>query len=654
MGPASRPTIQIDEILPVGTPFSEEAPSHPAQAQLGNPSFGAEIVRANRQTFPPSTALQSKLATPRPALVSYGSSRSVNSWDDEPPPYESSSVSPIPNSSSESLPLRQVSKHSGQNGRISRFLQAVKAKVYSHIHPKTVLDMIDIREVFWPFSWRKYLTLLVVAAFVAGIIVSNHYVHWINKAMQITRRNMLPVLVIVIGLEPIMIIIILLVARVPRLPTFPGSPATDSSSDIDVEKSASATEKTGDHRTALVIPCHNSDHEVVAKVLQSAYPHFRPQDIFIVDNGRSRYPLSPDFRQFIRGQSPDINYIWSPIGSKNAAQLVGAMAAKKYEFIMTVDDDVSIPPTFRPPIDKMDDVTKGCAFPLKAIDGNGNVPLFMVAWQDCEYKMAGLTKLAESSICGVLYPHSAGWFCERETMIDLISNYHSIDFIAEDVNTGLSMQKMKKRIAFDASCVLETEVPTNILGPGLNWWNQRYRSWEMGRHGRLLAFADRLLFGLNGQTTPWGIFTQKFIHLYSIATIVVDWVRIPVFVTMGPSPHFWFLGCLLMLAATLPILAFKYINARHRPDLQPRLSAALTYPLYKQLYALVSIFGAIRSVIFYIGGHRRPKTIKKMISENDPNTFWLDPRFDSNPAWLADEAEVQMASKQTCTIALKM
>jgi cellulose synthase/poly-beta-1,6-N-acetylglucosamine synthase-like glycosyltransferase len=257
--------------------------------------------------------------------------------------------------------------------------------------------------------------------------------------------------------------------------------------------------------------------------------------------------------------------------------------------------------------------------------------------------MSGLTKLAESSICGVLYPHGAGWFCEKETLIDLISNYHSIDFIAEDVNTGLSMQRMKKRIAFDATCVLETEVPTTVLGPGLNWWNQRYRSWEMGRHGRLIAFADRMLLSLNGQTTPWGIFTQKFIHLYSIATIIVDWVRIPVFVTMGGDKNFWRLGCLLMLAATLPILAFKYFNARHRPDLQPRFWAAITYPLYKQLYALVSIFGAIRAVIFYAGGHKKPKTIKNMIKDNDPNALWLDPRFDSNPAFLADEAEALLA-----------
>lgn len=501
--------------------------------------------------------------------------------------------------------------------------------------------MIDIREVFWPFTWKKYIVLAIVAALAVGIAISDHYFGWIKKSMEITRSNMLPVLIIVLGLEPLMITVILLVARVPPLHPDASPPAEPPVSEtlIDLEKAASIIESPPNNRTALVIPCHNSDHEATSKVLKSAFVHFSPKDIFVVDNGRSRHPPSPDFRNFIRSEHPDINYIWSPIGSKNAAQLVGAMAAKDHDWIMTVDDDVSIPANFRAPIDKMDDITKGCAFPLKAVDANGDVPMCMVAWQDCEYKMSGLTKLAESSICGVLYPHGAGWFCERDTLIDLISNYHSIDFIAEDVNTGLSMQRMKKRIAFDATCVLETEVPTTVLGPGLNWWNQRYRSWEMGRHGRLVAFADRMLLSLNGQTTPWGIFTQKFIHLYSIATIVVDWVRVPVLVTMGNDVNFWRMGLPLMLAATLPILAFKYFNARHRPDLQPRFWAAITYPLYKQLYSLVSVFGAIRAVIFYAGGHKKPKTIRKMIKDQDPNALWLDPGFESNPAFLADEAE---------------
>jgi hypothetical protein len=373
--------------------------------------------------------------------------------------------------------------------------------------------------------------------------------------------------------------------------------------------------------------------------MDSAFKHFHPSSIFIVDNARSMHPKSHDFRDYVHSLHPEINYIWSPIGSKNAAQLVGAVAAKNFEFVFTVDDDVCIPANFRAPVDKIDDVTKGVAFPLKATNADGDVPLFLVAWQDCEYRMAGLVKLAESDICGVLYPHGAGWFCERETMVDLISNYHSLDFIAEDVNTGISMQKMKKRIAFDASCILETEVPTTFIGAGLNWYNQRVRSWEMGRHGRVLAFAGRMLFSFNGQTTLHGIFWQKFVHFYSLACIVVDWVRIPVLVTMGTNGAYWRQAGLLMLVSVFPVMAYNYLSCRRRPDMRTPFWGAVTIPIYKQIYALVSLVGAIRCVVYYIGGHNKPKTVRQMIDEKDERAFWLDPRFETNPAFLADKLQ---------------
>lgn len=547
--------------------------------------------------------------------------------------------------------------------RLRNVIEATKQIVVKHVDPKTVLEMVDFRDLVYPYNPWKYFVLALVGMAVAGIVVSEHYTHWIDKSMAITRRNMLPVLIIVIGLEPIMITIILCLARIPDLPKdqipekylSQGNKEEMQSSEKafehvggsqmnisektkgDVESQAQISElKNNEYRTALVIPCHNSDERAVKIVLESAYKHFRPQDIFIVDNGRTKYP--PDnFRAFIRSEHPDIVYIWSPIGSKNAAQLIGALAARSYEFIMTVDDDVSIPTNFRAPVDKINHLTKGVAFPLRAIDARGRCPLFMVGWQDCEYKMSGLSKLAESNVCGVLYPHGAGWFCERDTLIDLISNYHSLDFIAEDVNTGLSMQKMKKRIAFDPQVVLETEVPTTIFGSGLNWWSQRKNSWEMGRHGRLLGFAGRLFLSLNGQTTAHGIFAQKVIHMYAICSIVVDWLRIPVFITMGSNLIFWRQALLLMLSSMIPLLLFKFISARRRPDLQPGFWASVTYPVYKQMYATVSVIGAIRSVTWYIGGHKKPKTVKQMLKENDERAFWLDQRFENNPGFLADE-----------------
>ncbi|KAF5677384.1 hypothetical protein FCIRC_6783 [Fusarium circinatum] len=210
---------------------------------------------------------------------------------------------------------------------------------------------------------------------------------WMDKAIAQTQSYMLPVLVIVLTLEPLMFLIILSIARVPPYnpPKTHSSPVVQEPAD---EKSPSDLERgvvpsvTEAWETALMIPCHNSDREALRKVIESAYPHFRPQDIFIIDNGRSRHPQDLSFRHWLKNLHPDLVYIWSPIGSKNAAQLVGSLAAKNYKYILTTDDDVSLPENYRHPIHFMNDHQRAVAFPLAGTDADGNTPLGMVSWQD--------------------------------------------------------------------------------------------------------------------------------------------------------------------------------------------------------------------------------------------------------------------------------
>ena len=298
-------------------------------------------------------------------------------------------------------------------------LKADWRSLTSVFDPQCFWKMIDMREIFFPFTWKRYIALTVIALIIGGLVVTEIFFHWMTSAMAITRQNMLPVLILVLGLEPIMIVIILTCAKIPDMDSS-NTPTTKTEKIPDIEAqsdmlSDEVPPTAADNRTALVIPCHDSDHEAIIRVLASAYPHFRPCDIFIVDNARSMHPKDNVFREFIHNQHAEINYIWSPVGSKNYAQLVGAVAAEHHEFIMTVDDDVCIPASFRPPIHKINDTMKGVGFPLKATNAAGKVSSGMVAWQDCEYRMAGLTKLAEEQICGgALFPHGAGWLVLRK------------------------------------------------------------------------------------------------------------------------------------------------------------------------------------------------------------------------------------------------
>lgn len=131
-----------------------------------------------------------------------------------------------------------------------------------------------------------------------------------------------------------------------------------------------------------------------------------------------------------------------------------------------------------------------------------------------------------------------------------------------------------------------------------------------------------------------------------MACIIVDWVRIPVIVTMGANGAYWRQAGLLSLVSIFPILWFKYVSCRRRPDLQPTFWGAITIPVYKQLYYLVSIVGAIRALVFYIGGHKLPLTAKQMIEAGDERVLWLDARWATNKAFLADEGVALRAAEE--------
>ena len=197
----------------------------------------------------------------------------------------------------DSLPLRPEAPPKKQRSVCGCF-SAIGRRVGKHIYPKAVKEMFDFRQRFWPFTWKKSIVRLRVAAAVAGIVVSEHYTHWIEKSMTITRRNMLPVLVIVLGLEPAMITIILLVARVPDLDPIDAAlhveveaknekVAMIMATDLEAQKNVRVVEISDDHRMALVILCHNSDREATKKVLVSAYTHFRPQYMLARVSGSS-------------------------------------------------------------------------------------------------------------------------------------------------------------------------------------------------------------------------------------------------------------------------------------------------------------------------------------------------------------------------------
>src|SRR4051812_28530243 len=141
---------------------------------------------------------------------------------------------------------------------------------------------------------------------------------------------------------------------------------------------------------------------------------------------------------------------------------------------------------------------------------------------------------------------------------------------------------------------------------------------------------------MNGQRTLKGVAVQKFSHTYALLSNVVDWARVPLMAAMVTERSYWLRFGPFFMAPIVPLLAFKYIKARHRPDLDIKLSAALTFPFYKQLYSTLSVMGAVRAATTYIAHPKKAFSIPAMENEADPACFWMRPEFLTNPGYLAD------------------
>ena len=435
---------------------------------------------------------------------------------------------------------------------------------------------------------------------------------------------------------------------------------TNSSGELDEKKAAGEITEPNGHcdevrvamdsvthpslteSTALVIPCHNADVEVLKAVLFAALVHFEPWQIFIVDNGNSPQPPT-DMESAVRSQPmfARVNYIWLPVGNKNIAQFVGAKAAAvlDLDYVLTIDDDVIIPANFAAPMHIISPTVTAVCYPITAVDHKGDRPLF-VGWQDIEYKMSALAKMAESKMCGVLFPHGAASFWKRQTMIDVLRR-HDLIYFADDVKMGLELQALGQRMGIDASISFETVAPETFLGPKTagtpNYYNQRVRSWEMARHTLYWQFSKRFLFSLNGARTPVAIGWQKFTQFYNSTTNFIDWIRLPMFVLLGGSGQFWLRSfAFIFFLPIVPLIPYRFIKTRNRPDLHPHMLDMLTFGIYKLLYSLVCILGGIRSMLVFFPNHGHKPNLVEMEAKGDERCIWLRDDFMKNSGGQGD------------------
>ncbi len=359
---------------------------------------------------------------------------------------------------------------------------------------------------------------------------------------------------------------------------------------------------------AIVIACHNSA-DVIFETITSCLRHVNPKQIYVIDNGNSLQPTD-NTREIVGGMHPEINYVWSHYGNKTIAQYIGTMLSP-YRFVLTIDDDVHLPVNLDFATDKIKGNVKGICFPVRAIHPRKEGSL-IVELQDLEYQFSDLAKLVQSTYAGgVCYPHGAVSLWEKEVFMEALRQHDTV-FYAEDLKLGLILQKMGYTMVLAAGSWFDTEAPTSYFGETPNLFEQRVRSWEMGRQVYFFKIIEPFF-------TVWrSTFTEncflKWAQFYDIYTNFSDWWRLPLLVIMGSDPSFWGRVVEFYAYNIIPALAWNYLKLplSGRTDLQIPIRACLTLPIYKVTSSALAFGGAIRAVTIYLPNFRAKLTIDEI------------------------------------------
>lgn len=466
-------------------------------------------------------------------------------------------------------------------------------------------SLFNMKEVVCPLTARKAAFWCGYAGIAGGMVALEHYTGASKYIIEAVKYNSTALMAVIYGTEPLMTAVNLLVAHYPL-----------AVKQVDEESRIIPT--PGAEEVALVIPCHESAAQI-GKTIHAALKHLKPEQIFVVDNGKSELPTD-NTKEVVAAIDAKINYIWVPLGNKNIAQYAGALAAKDYKYVLTTDDDVTIPASFDFGTQLMDDQVKAVCYPVRGVTEDGK-PSLLVEWQDLEYQNADLAKLAEAFFGGVLYPHGAGSLWERKTLIQAL-RLHDTVFYAEDVKMGLALQKLRKTMKVCGSSFLNTSAPTTLFGAFPNYYQQRVRSWEMGRHVYFWKFVQNLVTPGPPRSALGHAFV-KGVQFLAVVGNLADYARIPLMVIMRDDPSYWVKFGAFTVGSIAPAFWWNYVKLSHRPDLQTTLRAVVTVPAYKLLYSAVSVLSIPRALFIYLPNLEPKPTIEKLEQDQDRRCVWL-------------------------------
>eukprot|EP00834_Sanchytrium_tribonematis_P004970 NODE_274_length_10990_cov_0.767606.p1 type:complete len:611 gc:universal NODE_274_length_10990_cov_0.767606:4484-6316(+) len=368
-----------------------------------------------------------------------------------------------------------------------------------------VWTILDPRPFFIPLTRRKVVLYLLYIAI--GIVLSGVFGYLPDGFYyfkQVANFSVIAAIVQII-IDPLLIIVTIFTCKYDSVhPIESIDPRSRDSQEMrelnSVNQSAQSSNASlngsapfisrGDmHSQIAVVICTHNSAAVIEETIHAALNHFNPDNIYIADNGFSELPMDHT-KQLIHAIHPDIVYRYYNIGNKTLAQYLtvryihktrrststdnsGMRASQTsldssrmsqnttnatqspINYVLVIDDDVSLPLNIHFPLHQLSGNVKALAYPIRGVDYELQQARLFTKWQDMEYKLCDFIRLFQDKYCSILHPHGAISLWHKDVLLRMLHDSDSI-FYADDVKMGKWLLQHGFKLGYVNDCIVDT------------------------------------------------------------------------------------------------------------------------------------------------------------------------------------------------------
>lgn len=482
----------------------------------------------------------------------------------------------------------------------------------AHFSWKFFRSVLSAREVIFPITIQKPFWWGFYSLILGGLITTQATVGLVEYLYYAVNSNIIALAMFLFFVEPTYFLFMMLFSKYPKADLKYLNQSVESSSieantyleapQVDLER-----QQHFDFDVSVIIACHKSQDNIQNTL--NAWLRIVPgRRIYVVDNGNPPYPKDvngkaiDNTKSIVQTINRQINYVFSDHGNKTYALYLGALKANT-KYVIICDDDIIPPPNVLDALSLFDEHHDAVVLPLKAIHktNHGNL---LTDWQNLEYCLADHAKNYEDRSCGPTRPHGACSVWNRQFMLDILFKHHDTRFIGEDLKMGLRTLYERSRFRYGHNLYVQTYVPNSLFGPMPNYYTQRVRIWEMGRH----IYWPMVLFYIittwqkssNPLKTIRDNIVLKIEQSYFIYQVVADWLRLPVLLLSANNWRYWAVSSASYGLLVAGLLIWNYVKLMNHPQEKHKLFTILTYPVYKIIYKSFSVLAFFRALFIFI------------------------------------------------------